>query len=220
VTGPLQLNRVRRKIGLAGVADSAALAVSAGDGQAAGTSGWAGRQVFGGFIETVLDRPEAGRVGTALGELACPAEPAFDYTRQKMSTDLVCVEDTLLASLSQLGTDIVARVQLETATKTVAHGPFYSEHLPPETVLAAVLAGEPRHLDRLYTLLDGKPLQLGGDETVGKGLLWCRVHTAEELRGVLGRAADPGEPAPAPARPNPPGAARPTPAVLARRNRG
>jgi CRISPR-associated protein Cmr4 len=234
VTGPLQLSRLRRKIRLIGLDDSAALAVSVGDGQAAGTAGWAGRQVFGGFLENVLQRPEAARVGTAVGALVCPnGDQAFDYTRDKLSTDLVCVEDTLMAGLSERGIDIVARVQLNSTAKTVANGPFYSEHLPAETVLAALLAGDGEHLNRLAALLDGKPLQLGGDETVGKGLLWCRIHSADTVRAALTGAEDaaaagsadapaggPSGGATGGAGGPTPGVSRRTPADVARRNRG
>jgi len=146
--------------------------------------------------------------------------------------DLLLVEDSTMTGLARMGTDVVARVQLEEESKTVAHGPFYSEHLPAETVLAALLAGAGEHLDRLAGLLDGRPIQLGGDETIGKGVLWCRVHSAASSAAAIepAAAAEPAVPAapppaapppatPSPATPSAP-ANRPSPATIAGRKRG
>jgi CRISPR-associated protein Cmr4 len=125
-----------------------------------------------------------------------------------MAADLLLVEDSTIAGLARMGTDVVARIQLEEESKKVAHGPFYSEHLPAETVLAALLAGSGGHLDRLATLLDGRPIQLGGDETIGKGVLWCRVHSAASSAAVMAPATA-LEPAAAPDEAVPPAQAPP-----------
>jgi len=136
-----------------------------------------------------------------------------------MSADVLLVEDSTIAGLARMGTDVVARVQLQEESKKVAHGPFYSEHLPAETVLAALLAGSGEHLERLATLLDGRPIQLGGDETIGKGVLWCRVHSAASSAAAMAPATavepaaapdEAGRPAPAPSSPG----ARPSPAAM------
>ena len=73
-------------------------------------------------------------------------------------------------------TEQAVRVQLERA-KTVKNGPFYSEYLPAETIMAASLTlrgtGDTAdNREALRGLLDGKLLQIGGDETLGKGLMW------------------------------------------------
>ncbi|MGH8922697.1 MAG: hypothetical protein ACRD0H_30885, partial [Actinomycetes bacterium] len=140
--------------------------------------------------------------------------------------DVLIVEDSTISGLARMGTDVVARVQLDEKEKKVRHGPFYSEHLPAETVLAAVLAGSAAHLDRLATLLDNQPLQLGGDETIGKGVLWCRMHSASSSAAALAEESSGAErsapvaPATAspPAQPSVPN--RPSPAVLGRRKNG
>lgn len=186
VTSPLLLGRLRRRASLLGVTTTTTLAISTGD-TAAGTAGWAGQQVLGAFIQNVVEHGGVARLGAALSTLACPDGPEFDFTRGKLGTDvLVLSDDGTMAELTRSGTDVVARVQLDPVAKTVKHGPFYSEHLPAETVLTAVLAGPASQLAGLAELLDGKPLQLGGDETIGKGVLWCRVHTGDSLAAALG----------------------------------
>jgi CRISPR-associated protein Cmr4 len=189
LTSPTLLARLARKAKLLGVDDVARLDVRPRHGRATGTGAWKGTQVFGPFVAEVDDGAgAAAQLGATVAALACP--PAFGFTREKMQTDVVLVTDTALAAAAKMATDIVARVQLDPAQKTVVHGPFYSEHLPVETVLTAVLAStDPGHLDALTTLLDGQPIQLGGDETIGKGVLWCRVLDRSQFETALAAAA-------------------------------
>ncbi|MGH3936696.1 MAG: type III-B CRISPR module RAMP protein Cmr4 [Pseudonocardiaceae bacterium] len=227
VSTPLLLSRLGRKLRLLGADPGAAFTVTLTGGYGQGTPGWAGSQVIGPFLQNVRADAQAGTIGAALARLVCPDGPAFGFTRQKMSADLLLIEDSTMTGLARMGTDVVARVQLKEESKTVAHGPFYSEHLPAETVLAALLAGAGEHLDRLAELLDGQPIQLGGDETIGKGVLWCRVHSAASSAAMMGPAtatesAVPAAPPPAtprPITPSPP-ANRPTPATIPGRKRG
>jgi CRISPR-associated protein Cmr4 len=206
LTSPMLLGRLARKVALLGAGHRGRLDLRPGHGVATGTPAWAGTQVFGPFVSQVDDGgAPAAELGAALARLA----PPFAFIRDKLATDVVTVSDTALASASKMATDVVARVQLKPKEKTVEHGPFYSEHLPVETVLTAVLAStDAAHLDALAALLDGQPLQLGGDETIGKGLLWCRVLAAAELDAAFGAEAPAGATAASPASPSPP--ARPS----------
>lgn len=228
VTSPLLLSRLGRKATLLRAGNTDALAVHVPDGRSVGTAGWKGEQVLGAFIENVTPNPDADRIGAALSRVVCPRSVAFDYTRTKMSADVVVTHDEVLKGLTQMGTDIVARVQLKPDEKTVKNL-FYSEHLPAETVLAAVLAGPADHLRALVALLDDQPLQLGGDETIGKGVLWCRVQSAQSLGQALresttahGAGTAPQAAAPSPPAPVPAGAAGagPSPASIPRSKRG
>jgi CRISPR-associated protein Cmr4 len=179
VTSPMLLARLARKTALATVehGDTLSLRQNPDNAILAGAD-WSGRHVVGPFVQTVRPHEGIPAMGRLLGSLAFPTGEVFDYARTKLTTDLLVVNDTVLSGLAETGTEVVARVQLDTNTKTVANGPFYSEYLPAETVLVALLNGPDEHLKKLTVLLDGKPLQLGGDETIGKGVLWCRVHAA------------------------------------------
>ncbi len=188
VTTPLLLSRLGRKLRLLGADPGAAFTVTITGGFGLGAQSWEGAQVIGPFFQNIRSDAQAGAIGTALAQLVCPDGAAFGFTAQKMSADVLVVEDSTMTGLARMGTDVVARVQLAEESKTVAHGPFYSEHLPAETVLAALLAGSGEHLGRLDELLDGKPIQLGGDETIGKGVLWCRVHSAVSTAEAIGPA--------------------------------
>ncbi|MGH3842087.1 MAG: type III-B CRISPR module RAMP protein Cmr4 [Pseudonocardiaceae bacterium] len=245
VTAPLLLSRLGRKLRLLGTDPGAAFTVPAIDGVGLGSLGWEGRQVIGPFLQNIECDARAATIGRILAGLVCPdGDAAFGFTRRKLAADVLVVEDSTIDGLARMGTDVVARVQLEEGSKKVGNGPFYSEHLPAETVLAALLTGSAEHLTRLATLLDGQPIQLGGDETIGKGVLWCRVHSTESSAAAIqaaaavppGDAAEPaaaqlpaGEPAATPppaavepaaaARATPPTHGRPSPAAMPGRKR-
>ena len=222
LTSPLLLGRLARKAALLGADHRGRLDIRPGQGRATGTAGWAGPQVFGPFVSQVDD---GGAAAAGLGAAVAGLAPQFEFTRSKLATDIVTVSDTALSTASKMATDVVARVQLKPTEKTVEHGPFYSEHLPVETVLTAVLAStEAAHLDALAVLLDGRPMQLGGDETIGKGVLWCRVLDRDQLDAAFGAdvpaaaTSAPAAAAPAPAA-TPTPAAKPSPAAMAARRR-
>jgi len=225
LTSPLLLERLRRKAALLGVLDAGRLGLRPRQVHATASTEWRGKQVLGPFVAEVDDGGASmAALNATLASIACSAE--FAFTRQKLLADVVLTTDTTLASASRMATDIVARVQLNAEAKTVANGPFYSEHLPVETVLMAVLAStNDNHLEQLAGLLHGQPLQLGGDETIGKGVLWCRVLGPDQLREAF--TADPASmapkaepvsvPAPAPDEQAAPPVARPVPTPAAGR---
>lgn len=117
-----------------------------------------------------------------LAAAALPELPEHDYFRDKLRRDVYQVSDVAMTAITNECTVLAARVQLGAEdedgnrTKTVQHGPFYSEYLPTETVLAALLeSASADHLAELEECIGNRVIQVGGDETIGKGLMWCRV---------------------------------------------
>ena len=115
---------------------------------------------------------------TRVSEDVFGGDPLFDFFAGKLRRDLVLVGKDVMPTLTRECTEQTARVQLGKA-KTVQNGPFYSEYLPAETILAASLTlRAAAHEGRLRALLHGKLVQLGGDEALGKGLVWARLAGA------------------------------------------
>ena len=220
VTANLVLARLARKWSLMGADPGQTLRVPEPGGMVLAGTNWSGRQIIGPYLLGAQPGPDASRIGAVFGALACPDNTVFDYSRGKLGRDVLVAADEVLCGVAESGTDVVARVQLEPLTKSVRNGPFYSEHLPAETVLVALLTGPEEHLAKLQVLLHDKPLQIGGNETIGNGIVWCRLHDAASIR----RAANPGPvdtasnpvDAPQPASATPAGN-RPSPASLAPR---
>ena len=108
---------------------------------------------------------------------------------------VVIVSDNAFSHLVKHATEIVQRIRLTPETKTVTKGALFTEELlPPETIMyAMLLAEQPRNpndnlpfaddvaiLRSVKERCDGKPLQVGGDETIGKGWCWAKVFLSQE----------------------------------------
>ena len=108
-----------------------------------------------------------------------------EYSKTKCKSSLVILNDDDFTHFVKNATEISARIALDYEKKTVKEGAlFYQEFLPAETVFySAVLSSDSKYKDflktstellgELKTLIDNKILQIGGDETTGKGL--CRA---------------------------------------------
>lgn len=126
---------------------------------------------------------------TWLAEHALPAAGG-DYFRNKLREDLVVLSDEDFGWFVNNACSIEPHVRIDDDTGTAADGGlFYTENLPPESLLLAPLlcsaerSGRDGSLDAptvLDTVLDGAPeqhiaaidgmlLQIGGDATSGRG---------------------------------------------------
>lgn len=118
--------------------------------------------------------------GRRLGADALGDAPHLAFFARKLSEDLLVMGEEVMSVLLRECTELSVRVQLHEDRKTVQNGPFTSEYLPAESVLAAVLTTRDADTDgwlqdALALLFDAGPLHLGGDESIGKGLLWGRL---------------------------------------------
>ena len=124
-----------------------------------------------------------------LAQRALPDGAAYQFFRDKLAQDLVVLSDTDFAYFVQNATLVEPHVRIEPATGTAADGGlFYTENLPPESLLLAPLLASATRTGRsdeqmdadevlvkLKTALDGKLLQIGGDATTGRGLVVLKV---------------------------------------------
>lgn len=176
-TSALVLGRVARAAALANI-DTPPVVTGVGvQGVTAAGGSWSNPLVVGEFPLAPEGEPARIAAWAAwLAERALPTKPALEYFRTKLREHLLLVEDGVLADLTVEHADVVARVQLE--NKTVKQGPWYEEHLPVETLLVAPLGWTVGVSDelrrRLKQELDNETFVVGGDQTVGKGVMWCR----------------------------------------------
>ncbi len=124
-----------------------------------------------------------------LAGLALPADEAYAFFRTKLAQDLVVLSDTDFAYFVQNATLVEPHVRIDADTGTASNGGlFYTENLPPESLLLAPLLASATRTGRqddrldaaevlvkLKTALDGRLLQLGGDATTGRGLVMLKV---------------------------------------------
>lgn len=190
-TCPQALSRAQRLLVLIGIQTTwPALNV------AEGTCLFANRALLSGdklhleaFEYTAKESQELLKFAADLAAKAIPAEAAYAYFRDKLSEDLVVLSDTDFAYFAQNAMLVEPHVRIDPETGTAKDGGlFYTENLPPESLLIApMLASQTRtgkkddwmdamgvHL-KMKTVLDGRLLQIGGDATTGRGLVVTKV---------------------------------------------
>ena len=133
---------------------------------------------------------ELARLATDLAAKALSDDAAYKFFRDKLGVDLVLLSDTDFGYFAEHAMVVEPHVRIDHDTGSASDGGlFYTENLPPETLLLApLLASQTRtgkadnHLnaaavfEHVKALLHGRLLQLGGDATTGRGLVMARVE--------------------------------------------
>ncbi|MFQ5569554.1 MAG: type III-B CRISPR module RAMP protein Cmr4 [Rhodothermales bacterium] len=137
---------------------------------------------------------QVGQVATWLRDHALPADDAYAFWQKRLSPaegesekpHLLVLHDDDFRHFVKTATEVQARIALNTQ-KTTTGGVgnlFYQENLPPDTLLYNVVlaadslkTGVDDNAEAMLTFtkkLDGHRLQIGGDETTGKGYVYAR----------------------------------------------
>jgi CRISPR-associated protein Cmr4 len=128
-------------------------------------------------------------LAAVLAAKALPDDAAYTFFREKLKTDLVVLADTDFSYFAENAMLVEPHVRIDENTGTAKDGGlFYTENLPPESLLIApLLASQTRTgkadgaldaqvvMAKITTILNGRLLQIGGDATTGRGLLVARV---------------------------------------------
>lgn len=137
------------------------------------------------YDATVLE--ELAVFSEDLAVKAMPDEAGYSFFRAKLKTDMVVLSDTDFAYFAEHATLVEPHVRIDEETGTAEGGGlFYTENLPPESILMApLLASKTRTgkeempaeevFMKTRNVIDGKLLQIGGDATTGRGLVVTRV---------------------------------------------
>jgi CRISPR-associated protein Cmr4 len=185
------LLRLGRDLGMANLPPLPEMPDLAGDDQALCITG--SPLCVGGnkLVLEEFDFTITGAAGGVAGWIAdhATSDPA---TRERLRSHLAVVSDNQFTHFARHATEIVARVGLDYETKTVKDGAlFYQELLPAETIFYSVVFAHPSRSTKkkmtaaevvayLSEALDSNPvLQIGGDETIGKGLCLARLSDGQ-----------------------------------------
>lgn len=135
---------------------------------------------------------QAGDIGNVAERIAERAFPTSDkFTRDRFKSHFVVLHDDDFTHFARHATEVVARIALDYERKTVKSGAlFYEEFLPVETLFYSVVLASPsrreghgRSAGEILEYLRGRMppvLQIGGDETIGKGLCSVRLSRDKE----------------------------------------
>lgn len=140
-----------------------------------------GRIVVEEFVLTPSVQKEDGDLCPALAGWLAMRVPKTDA--DELRKRLVVVDDDTFTYLTRYCVEIITRVALDPSQKVVVKGfLFNQEMLPPESVMYSVLLPlADGVLNLVQTSVQASPvLQIGGDETTGKGLCWAGMAVCED----------------------------------------
>ena len=133
------------------------------------------------------------QIAADLAGKGLPDTPGFDYFRSKLQNDLVVLHDTDFAYFARNAMLVEPHVCIDPDSGTASDGGlFYTENLPPESLLLApLLVSQGRTgksperpakdlLALLANVLHGKTLQIGGYASTGRGLVVAQMASATQ----------------------------------------
>ncbi len=192
-TCPQALSRAQRLLGLIGIAANwPTLSVNDEHCLLANPALLSGDKLHLEAFEYRATDKESAAVNTIAADLAAKALPdglAYDFFRNKLKTDLVVLSDTDFGYFATNAMLVEPHVRIDPDTGTAKDGGlFYTENLPPESLLIApLLASQTRTgkkddwddasgvMAKTKNVIDGKLLQIGGDATTGRGLVVAKI---------------------------------------------
>lgn len=133
---------------------------------------------------------------------ALPDDNIYKEIKEKLKKDLVIVSNDVFRDLINLTTEIVTRIRIDPLKGIVKEGALWTEeYLPTDTILYSLIlipSARTLNLDdlneklrneieslknyaekivKLFKILyDGRILQIGGDETIGKGFVRLKIR--------------------------------------------
>jgi len=126
-------------------------------------------------------------IAADLATRGLPAGDGYAFFADKFKTDLVVLSDADFGYFSQNAMLVEPHVCINDETGTASDGGlFYTENLPPESLLIApLMASQTRSgkdtlpadvvMSQIKSVLHGRMLQIGGDATTGRGLVVASV---------------------------------------------
>jgi len=161
------------------------------------------------FAFTAQKKEDVKAIAKWLKDKALPAGDEYAYWRDSLDKRLVILPESAFRDFVQLSTEVIARVRIDDIKKTVERGALWTEeHLPSETLLYATLfASKPRIpnppaelqdaqavLHFVKGAIDGQRLRLGGDATVGRGIVKVRFVEGQTRAQVASAIQTGGQP--------------------------
>jgi CRISPR-associated protein Cmr4 len=144
-----------------------------------------GQVILEEFAFNESQNPEVKKIAEWIVAEALPKGDEYQYWRDKMPRSLVILPENAFRDFVQFSTEVITRTKLDKEKKTVIHGALWTEeHLPSDTLLYTLLYASRSRKDGIemngqdmlnfVKELNLTRIQLGGDETVGRGLVHLR----------------------------------------------
>jgi len=154
-----------------------------------------GKVVLEEFAFEAQKDAEVEQIANWLKDNAFPQSDEYKPFRDWLPKRFVILPDDAFRDFTQMATEVITRIRLNPETKTVAERALWSEeHLPSETLLyAPIFISKPlapnasqlgltdsNAVLQVLNNLQLDRLQIGGDETVGRGIVKVRFVCPED----------------------------------------
>lgn len=136
---------------------------------------------------------QVSKIAAWFAESAFPIGAEYKFWQDKVIKSLLLLPDNAFRDFVKLSTEVQARIKIDNDKRTVVRGGlFYEEALLPDSLLySVILAHDPIKDDRadlpdasaviaFLREIDGQRFQLGGDATIGRGIVTVRFQTEKE----------------------------------------
>lgn len=133
------------------------------------------------------------KIAEWLSQNALPNSDEYEQWREWLPKRFVILPDDAFRNFTQMATEVITRIRIDQEKKTPVEGGLWTEeHLPSETLLyAPIFVSKPltsgaeqlKSADDVLNLLkdlDLDRLQIGGDETIGRGIVKVRFFCGGE----------------------------------------
>jgi len=188
ITCPLVLDRYKRDLGLMGIGVDWEIPKPSSDEEAKVCKNSNLTENNYVYIEDLqLKCSEDGNINKIAEQIVenLPKDDAYKEVKEKLKKDLVIVSDNVFRDLVSLTTEVVTRIKIDPLTGTVdkrVGGLWSEEYLPTDTIMYSLILIpsrlnnlKPEEIAEKLMTYDGKILQIGGDETVGKGFALIKL---------------------------------------------
>jgi CRISPR-associated protein Cmr4 len=147
------------------------------------------------FAFNPTDGAAVTTIGQWLAENCLPTGAEYQYWRDHLPRRLIILHDDAFRDFTQFGTEVATRIKINNETKTVEKGMLWTEEsLPADTLLYAPLYATAPRANHSHSITAGAAgvlnavrgynltrVQLGGDETVGRGLVHLRFGEVKDV---------------------------------------
>lgn len=165
-----------------------------------------GKLMLEAYDFTANQHPELASISEWLSENALPQDEPFEFFREKIKTDMVLLSDEDFSCFVRNATVVEPHVRIDDVSGTAVEGGlFYTENLPPETLLVSLAMaskerkeyeknaneGGPLKAEEVMKVvlvgktandskkscfgIDGRMIQIGGDATTGRGQVFIKA---------------------------------------------
>jgi len=115
---------------------------------------------------------------------AVPTNEEYNFVQNKIRADLGIVNDEVFRDIASLTTEVTARIAIDQSTGVVKRGAlWYEEALPTDSLIYSLIllpkcfrnGSDSSAIAQRFLAFDGKVINVGGDETIGRGFVRVKV---------------------------------------------